>query len=84
MAFDYYSLPNTKEPFNGLVIKLDEDSFDYLFQNYTTLSEYDFREKLHRMDEWLSDKPYKLYMNNGWVNWIIKWLQPKKEQDEDD
>jgi hypothetical protein len=74
---DYYSLPNTKEPFEGKVIKLDSAAFDYLFQNYASTSEYEFREKLQRYDEWLSDKPYKVY--NNWVNHIVKWLN-KKEQ----
>jgi len=82
MAYDYYSLPNSKEPFDGLVIKLDSESFDYLFQGYAETDEYSFREKLHRYDEWLSTKPYKVYTN--WVNHIVKWLQPRKEEEEND
>jgi len=82
MSFDYYSLPCTKEPFDGQVIKLTGEDFDYLFQNYTQTSEDKFREKLSRMDDWLSTKHYKLYANNNWVNWVIKWLQPKEEKDD--
>jgi len=84
MAFDYYSLPSTKEPFDGQVIKLDADAFDYLFQNYSDGNEYKFREQLHKMDCWFHDKPYKIYMKDGWVKHIVKWLQKPEEEKDDD
>jgi hypothetical protein len=73
----YYTMPCTREPFEGEVIKLDGQSFNILFQNYSDGDEFKFREKLENMDEWLSNKPYKITAN--WLNYIVKWLQKHKE-----
>ena len=73
-ANDYYSIPNTKEGFKGDVIELNGEEFNLFFQKYSNgLTEYRFRDKLERMDNWLSDKPYKVTQN--WINYIPQWLQ---------
>jgi hypothetical protein len=72
----YYTLPCTKEPFDGDVIKLSGDEFYLFFQRYSQTDEHKFREKLDRMDEWFFDKPHKVQVK--WMDYVLKWLQPKE------
>ena len=78
MDDDYYRLPCGYGGFQGDVIKLSAKEYDYLFQNLSTVTDYDFREKLHRFDEWLRDKPHKVYSN--WIKHIVNWLQNEGKQ----
>ncbi len=68
----YYVMPCSREPFNGDVIKLTGDDFYVLFQRFSLVDEYKFRDRLGRMDEWFYDKPYKVQKNH--INYITKWL----------
>lgn len=70
---DYYSIPIQKDAFNGNVIKLSGEEFNAFYQNYHNGRDaYSFREKLHKMDEWFFDKPYKVQQN--WMNYIARWM----------
>ena len=69
----YYSIDNSKQPFIGNVIELTGEEFNAYFQRFCDgRAEYQFREKLEKMDEWFYDKPYKVQKN--WMNYIAKWL----------
>lgn len=69
----YYTLPCSRDPFDGKVVKLSGDEFYLFFQLYSETSEYDFREKLERIDEWFLDKPYKV--QSKYVEYLPKWLK---------
>jgi len=74
----YYTLPFSWEGFEGDVIKLDAESLNILYQNYSNVDEYKFREKLRRYDSWFFDKPYNVTKN--WLQHVIKWLEKEKQK----
>lgn len=71
----YYTLPCSKEPFYGEVIKLTGHEFYVFFQKYSQTDEDTFRGRLERMDDWLADKPHRVQIN--WLNYVPNWLQNK-------
>lgn len=73
----YYTLPCTKEPFNGDVIKLSGDEFYILYQRFSYVDEGKFRDKLHSMDEWMFNKPYRVQAK--WIEYVPKWLKGKRD-----
>lgn len=74
----YYTLPCSREPFEGEVIKLSGDEFYVMFQKYSVNGdEFKFRENLEKKDYWLSTKPTRVY--NGWLRYVTRWLQKEQE-----
>ncbi len=73
----YYTLPCSREPFEGAVIKLSGDEFYVMFQKYSNgRTENKFRDKLEKLDTWFYDKPVRVY--NNYLHYVTTWLQ--KEQ----
>jgi len=77
----YYSLPRITEPFEGQVIKLDAKALNMLYQTYSMNGDqYQFIEKIEKMDIWMADKPHKVYADMKWLTLIVSWLQRDKDR----
>jgi hypothetical protein len=71
---DYYSIPNSKEGFAGDVININGEEFNVLFQKLGAgRDEFWFREKIEKIDQWLSDKPYKVTQH--WQKYLPQWIR---------
>lgn len=70
----YYTLPFSGEGFEGEVIKLDREGFGLLYNQYGWMhsSEHDFRERLHKMDEWFVQASGRAQQN--YVNLVTRFL----------
>jgi hypothetical protein len=72
-ANDYYTIPCTKEGYEGDVIELNGEEFNVYYQKYGAgRTEAQFRDKLDRCDYWLHDKPYRVQQN--WMGYVPKWM----------
>lgn len=72
-ANGHYQFDFSDEPFDGVVIKMDAERCRFYFHWEGRGDEYKFRERLQRMDDWFTTKPY--HVQQKWEGYVAKWLR---------